>query len=208
MIAKLKGTVDSVGEDWAVVDVAGVGYLVSCSNRTLGQLAVGEAAALHVETQVREDAIQLFGFLETLERDWFRLLTQVQGVGARVGLALLSTLTPDQLTHAIASNDKAAITRAPGVGPKLATRILSELKDKVAGLALGPAAAKPGAPAPVAAPAGATSEAVSALVNLGFNPTQALTAVSGAAGKLGDGAGVEDLIRDALADLQPLEARR
>ncbi len=130
MIAKLKGTVDSVDDGSAVIDVNGVGYLVSASSRTLRDLVVGGPVALLVETIVREDAIALYGFLETAERDWFRILTTVQGVGARVGLSILSTLSPDEIARAIAAGDKASLSRPAGVGPKLAARLATELKDK------------------------------------------------------------------------------
>ena len=141
MIAKLSGRLDSTGLDHAIIDVGGVGYLVFCSARTLSRLGpVGGAVSVLVDTHVREDAITLYGFAESGEREWFRLLITVQGVGARVAGALLSVLSPDDLTRAIAAQDKVALTRADGVGPKLATRILSELKDKVGGIALGPAA--------------------------------------------------------------------
>lgn len=210
MIAKLTGIVDSLGETSAVVDVGGVGYLVACSGRTLGRMATGEAVSLLVETHVREDAILLYGFHDGAERDWFRLLTQVQGVGAKVALSLLSALTPDHLTRAIASGDRTALTRAAGVGPKLAARILSELKDKVAGLTLGvaarvpmPAAGRPGMAEPNPA-----ADAVSALVNLGYNPSEALGAVSQASGRLGMEAGVDALIRAGLAELMPRESGR
>lgn len=212
MIAKLSGIVDSVGEDWAVIDVGGVGYLVFCSSRTLARLLPGDAASLQIDTHVREDHIHLYGFRDTAERDWFRLLTTVQGVGAKVGLAILSTLTADQLVHAIASSDKAAISRAPGVGPKLAQRIASELKDKVAALALGmgaPASTAKGQ-AKAASPAaggGMTADATSALVNLGYGPSDALGAVSHAAARLGDGADLQAVIRAALAALGPKEHR-
>src|SRR6266852_2763458 len=128
MIAKLRGTIDALGEDSAVIDVNGVGYLVSCPSRTLGALRVGQDAVLAIETQVREDRIQLFGFSDPAERDWFRLLQTVQGVGGRVALAILSALAPDKLVQVIAAGDRAALTRADGVGPKLATRVLAELK--------------------------------------------------------------------------------
>ena len=131
MIARLKGIIEDLGDDWAVIDVGGVGYLVFASGRTLGRLAVGEAAVLFIETHVREDHIHLYGFADTLDRDWFKLLTTVQGVGAKVGLAIQSVLSGDEVSRAILSGDKTAITRAPGVGPKLAQRIISELKDKV-----------------------------------------------------------------------------
>jgi len=207
MIAKLSGVIDSLGTDWAIIDVGGVGYLVSCSGRSLGHLSPGEHATLMVETQVREDAINLFGFTDVGERDWFRLLTTVQGVGAKVALAILTVLAPDDLMAAIASADKAAVTRAPGVGPKLATRILSELKDKVGGLALGAAAnlapAVPGAQ-PASQPS-ALSDAVSALVNLGYAPSEALAAASRAARVAGEDASTEVLIRGGLAELAPRE---
>jgi len=202
MIAKLTGLIDEAGEDFAVIDVNGVGYLVFCSSRTLGRLVVGEAASLSVETQVRQDHIHLYGFAEAGERDWFRLLTTVQGVGAKVALGILSALSGDELVQAIAAADKTAVTRAPGVGPKLATRILSELKDKVAGIALGPVAMVDGQ---AGSGSGLTGEAVSALVNLGYSPSHALVAVSHAAGRLGEGAGLEDLIRAGLAELAPKE---
>ena len=170
MIARLKGIIDALGEDWALVDVNGVGYLVFCSSRTLSRFALGEAAVVEVETHVREDHIHLYGFADAGERDWFKLLTTVQGVGAKVGLAILGVLGPEELMQAVAAADKAAISRASGVGPKLATRIVSELKDKVGAMALGTAArAVPGAaPAEAGTTAGAAiSEAASALVNLG-----------------------------------------
>lgn len=194
MIALLKGRIEEVGDGWAIVDVNGVGYLVFCSSRTLGQFGVGEAATVHIETHVREDHIHLYGFGDTNEREWFKLLTTVQGVGAKVGLALLSVLSGDELTHAIAAQDKAQVGRANGVGPKLAGRIVTELKDKVAKMALGPAAGGKGvkAAAPVAAGGASdmTRDATSALVNLGYSPSDALTAVSHAAGKLGENADV------------------
>lgn len=209
MIAKLKGLVDGLGDDWVIVDVNGVGYLVFCSGRTLGRLALGEACALQIETHVREDHIHLYGFYDEAERDWFRLLTTVQGVGAKVGLGMLSVLSGDELVHAIAAGDKAAITRAPGVGPKLATRILSELKDKVNALALGGAAASVSASAGVTETAGqgfgVVRDAASALVNLGYNPTDALSVVTQAASTLGDKVSVESLIREGLSKLGPAD---
>ena len=209
MIALLKGRIEEVGDGWAVIDVNGVGYLVFCSSRTLGRLGVGEAATVHIETHVREDHIHLYGFLDTQEREWFKLLTTVQGVGAKVGLAILSVLSGDELTHAIAAQDKAQVGRASGVGPKLAGRIVTELKDKVAKLALGPAAGLKGVAAPAAVPVGggsdATRDATSALVNLGYSPSDALSAVSHAANKLGEGADVPALIKGGLAELGPKE---
>ena len=149
MIAKLAGIVDQVGEDGAVIDVGGVGYLAFCSTRTLGQLPpAGEPVRLLIETHVREDHIHLYGFVDAAERDWFRLLTTVQGVGARLALAILSALTPEELGLAIVAQDNAVLARAEGVGPKLAARIVNELKDKVGGLALAaPSAAPPAAAA-------------------------------------------------------------
>lgn len=207
MIAKLSGRVDSLGDDWVVIDVGGVGYLVFCSGRTLGRLAVGEAASLVIETHVREDHIHLYGFMTRAERDWFRLLTQVQGVGAKVGMAILSTLDVEEILHAIAAGDRTALSRSPGVGAKLAGRIASELKDKVGAIALGPV--MPGAAkASAAATGGPTSDAVSALVNLGYSPSEALRAVSQAVGQLGPEADVAALIRGGLAELAPREHAR
>ncbi len=204
MIAKLTGMVDSTGEGWAVIDVSGVGYLVFSCGRTLARLIVGETASLLIETDMREDRIHLYGFAEAVERDWFRLLTTVQGVGSKVALAILTVLTPDDLVAAIAAADRTAVSRASGVGAKLAGRIISELKDKVGTVALGPAAAA----APGAAAGGATADAVSALVNLGYSASQALTAVSGAARAAGPEAAAEALIRAALVELAPRETGR
>ena len=204
MIAKLSGRLDSTGTDHAIIDVGGVGYLVFCSARTLSRLGpVGGAASVLVDTHVREDAITLYGFAEGGEREWFRLLITVQGVGARVAGALLSVLSPDDITRAIAAQDKVALTRADGVGPKLATRILSELKDKVGGIALGPAAlAGAAVPAGASVPeGGALGDAVSALVNLGYGRTEAFGAVMAAGKELGSAAGASALIRQALATL-------
>jgi len=206
MIAKLRGTVDQVGEDWAVIDVNGVGYLVSCPGRTLSALVVGKPATLAIETQVREDRIQLFGFLDAAERDWFRLLQTVQGVGGRVALAILSALAPGQLVQVIASGDRAAITRADGVGPKLAARILTELKEKAGGIALGALAHQPaaaGKAAKGAAPAAPniSVDAVSALVNLGYGRAEAFGAVASASRTLGDTASLDALIKAGLKEL-------
>ena len=194
MIARLKGLLDSTAADACVVDVNGVGYLVSASSKTLGTLGGnGSAVMLHIETQVREDAIQLFGFLGEAERDRFRLLTTVQGVGGRVALAILSVLGPDELAHAIAAADTASIARANGVGPKLAARIANELKGKFGAVALGSAA-----PLPVGSTGGDIADALTALAGLGFKPMEASRAVAEARAELGDGAGVSDLIRVAL----------
>jgi len=208
MIAKLTGLLDSVAGESAVVDVAGVGYLVFCSRLTLDRLGPpGGRVGLHVETHVREDHIHLYGFADTAERDWFRLLTGVQGVGGRGALAILSVLSPDDLATAIAAEDRKALTRADGVGPKLAGRILSELKDK-AGTVAPPAAAPRPAGDGAAAESGdakpaASADAVSALVNLGYGRSEAFTAVTAAGRRLGAGAGVEALIPEALKELAP-----
>ena len=202
MIAKLTGLLDSIGEDWAVIDVNGVGYLVFCSTRTLAQLpGRGEAVSFVIETHIREDHIHLYGFLEHAEREWFRLLTTVQGVGAKVGLGILSVLAPKDLSDAILAQDKGMITRAPGVGSKLATRLLTELKDKVSGLAefAPPAAAVVTGDDETAR--GSFDDAVSALVNLGYQRGAAFGAVSGAMRSIGEDAPVEDLIRAGLKEL-------
>lgn len=210
MIGRLKGVIDGLGDDWVRVDVNGVGYLVFCSSRTLSRFAIGEAAVVEIETHVREDHIHLYGFADAGERDWFKLLTTVQGVGAKVGLAILGALGPEELMQAVAAADKASVSRAAGVGPKLATRIVSELRDKVGAMALGKAAktaAAAAAPAAGSMAAGAVSEAASALVNLGYGPSEALGAVSRAAAKLGEDTGVEVLIRDGLRELAPSDVR-
>jgi Holliday junction DNA helicase RuvA len=210
MIAKLTGRVDSRGDDWVVIDVGGVGYLVFCSGRTLARLVDGGPVSLVIETHVREDHIHLYGFLDAAERGWFRLLTQVQGVGAKVGMAILSTLSVDEILHAIAAGDRAALSRAPGVGGKLAGRIASELKDKVGAIPLG--AATQGAAAfarsAVGAAGGKTADAVSALVNLGYGASEALRAVSQAAGRLGPDVDLPVLIRAGLSELAPREHAR
>ncbi|MBV9554844.1 MAG: Holliday junction branch migration protein RuvA [Alphaproteobacteria bacterium] len=202
MIAKLTGTVDSVGPDGAVIDVGGVGYLVFASTRTIGRLPpTGGAARLLVETHVREDHIHLYGFADAAERDWFRLLTTVQGVGAKVALAILSAVAPEELTLAIVAQDKATMARADGVGPKLAARIVNELKDKVGGMALAATNAAARAPAAAAAEPGATGDAVSALVNLGYRRAEAFGAVAAASRRLGAGVKVDALIRAGLQEL-------
>lgn len=192
MIAHLKGRLESTDVDHAVVDVGGVGYLVGASARTLAAIGpVGEGVLLHTEMLVGEDFIRLVGFATAGERDWFRLLTSVQGVGARVALAILSALEPVDLARAIAAQDKAMVARANGVGPKLAERIVRELKDKVGGLAIGGAS-------PTVAPVGAGADAVSALLNLGFRPAEAASAVAAADEELGPGATLDALVRLAL----------
>jgi Holliday junction DNA helicase RuvA len=192
MIAKLRGLLDSFAADHAVVDVNGVGYLVFASTRTLSALGpVGGEVVLHTVMQVSQDDIRLIGFATGEERDWFGLLTSVQGVGTRVALAILSTLPGDDLHRAIAAGDSAMIARSPGVGPKLAQRIVHELKDKVGSLALGPAASAP-------APGSAAADAVSALLNLGFRPGEAAAAVGKAEAELGPEATLDSLVRTAL----------
>jgi Holliday junction DNA helicase RuvA len=203
MIGKLRGVIDSYGEDSVVLDVHGVGYLVHCSARTLQSLpAPGEAATISIETWVREDQIRLYGFATDLEREWFRILTGVQGVGAKVALAVLGTLKVADLANAIALGDKGQIARAPGVGPKLAQRLVTELKDKAPAFAnVDPAVvrlqgdlAERRAPLPV-------SEAVSALVNLGYGEIQASAAIAAAVRSAGDKATTESLIRLGLKEL-------
>ncbi|WP_295849366.1 Holliday junction branch migration protein RuvA [Tardiphaga sp.] len=203
MIGKLKGLIDSYGEDYVILDVQGVGYQVHCSARTLQALPKpGEAAVLSIETYVREDAIRLFGFRSDQEREWFRLLQTVQGVGAKVALAVLSTLPPADLANAIALRDKAAIARTVGVGPKVAERIVTELKDKAPAFAsvdtalvnLSGAIEDNTAPRPV-------SDAISALVNLGYGAPQAAAAIAGAARIAGEGAETAMLIRLGLKEL-------
>lgn len=208
MIAKLKGLVDSSGEDWVIMDVGGVGYLVSGSSRMLSSLPrPGEAAMLHIETIVREDAISLFGFADVQERDLFRLLTSVQGVGAKVALAILSTLSPTDLQNAIAAQDKTAVARAKGVGPKVATRIVTELKDKVTGLVFQPKGVQApagAAPATAANDSGVVADAVSALSNLGYKPVDAHGAVARVLAELGDDADVAAIVPAALKELSSI----
>ncbi len=203
MIGKLRGVVDSYGEDWVIVDVSGVGYEVHCSARTLQSLpAVGEAATLAIETYVREDAIRLYGFASDLEREWFRLLQTVQGVGARVALAVLGVLKPGDLATAIALQDRASLARAPGVGKRVAERIVAELRDKAPEYSsadpsvvhLQEDLAEHRAPRAVA-------DAVSALTNLGYAQLQASAAVAVAARAAGEGASAEQLIRAGLKEL-------
>ncbi len=204
MIGKLKGTVDTVEEDCVTLDVHGVGYVAFCGARTLANLpGAGEAASLFIETYVREDMIRLYGFSTKAEREWFRLLQSVQGVGAKVALAVVGTLTPGDLANAVALQDRATVARAPGVGPKVAARIVAELKDKVpafsgaAGdetLGLKREIGEGVAPAPVA-------DAVSALVNLGYSREQAAGAVATALREAGEGAASTALIRLGLKAL-------
>jgi len=195
MIAKLKGVLDETGADWAVIDVAGVGYLVHCSSKTLVALGqVGEACTIFTDLQVSENDMRLLGFAQGAERDWFRLLTGVQGVGSKVALAILSALAPGELRDACAAGDAASVARAQGVGPKLAGRIVNELKEKAGAL---PGGGVAGAVS-VSPAGGASADAVSALQNLGFKPAVAASAVAHAQAELGEGAGESDLIRVAL----------
>jgi Holliday junction DNA helicase RuvA len=194
MIAKLKGRLEETGADWAVIDVQGVGYLVHCSSKTLTALGItGDEVTVFTDLQVSENDMRLLGFAEAAERDWFRLLTQVQGVGSKVALAILSALSPGELQSACSHGDAAQVARAQGVGPKLAGRIVNELKDKAGALPGGTGAA------PIAAPAGsASADAVSALQNLGFKPAVAASAVAHAQAELGEEAGLNELVRIAL----------
>ena len=203
MIGKLKGLIDSYGEDFVILDVNGVGYVVQCSSRTLQKLPrPGEASALAIETQVREDSIRLFGFESESERDWFRLLQNVQGVGAKVALAILSILSPGELASAIATQDKAMVARAPGVGPKLAARIVAELKDKAPAFgAVDPLVAKLSGDVDADVAPLAVRDAISALVNLGYGRPQAAAAVAASVKKLGEGAETGALIRQGLKEL-------
>ena len=203
MIGKLKGIIESYGEDHVILDVGGVGYLVHCSARTLQALpAAGEATTLSIETHVREDQIRLFGFMTDVEREWFRLLQTVQGVGAKVALSVLGTLQPSDLANAIALRDKAAVARTPGVGPKVAERIVTELKDKAPAFAnvdpavvhLAGAIDDHRAPRPV-------SDAISALVNLGYGQPQAAAAIAAASRSAGENAETAQLIRLGLKEL-------
>lgn len=194
MIAKLTGTFDDFGPDWAVIDVGGVGYLVHCSAKTLDALGNrGDGVTLHTELQVSENDMRLIGFASGEERAWFRLLTGVQGVGSKMALAVLSALSVEELARACAGGDAAMVARAQGVGPKLAARIVNELKDKAGGI-IGV-----GGGALTTVPAGsASADAVSALQNLGFKPQVATMAVARAVDELGEGAGLNDLVRVAL----------
>jgi len=203
MIGKLKGMVDSYGEDYVILDVNGVGYQVHCAARTLQMLpGAGEPAVLSIETYVREDQIKLFGFASDSEREWFRLLQTVQGVGAKVALSVLGTLKPSELANAIALRDKASVARSPGVGPKVAERIVTELKDKAPPFTniepgvvhLAGALDEKRAPKPVA-------DAVSALINLGYGQPQAAAAIAAAARSAGEAADTATLIRQGLKEL-------
>lgn len=205
MIGKLRGKVDAIGESHLIIDVGGVGYEVQASARALRNLKIGDEATLTIDTHVREDAIRLYGFVSELERTWFRTLQNIQGVGAKVALAVLGTLSPNDLANAIALGNWQAVEQTQGVGKKLAQRIVMELKDKapalsVAGLNVPQTpGGKPASPA--ATDNNATAEAISALTNLGYQPMQAAQAVAAAAQELGEGADVAKLIRRGLREL-------
>ena len=204
MIGKLRGKIDAIGESFLIVDVNGVGYEVQASARTLRNLKTGEEVSLTIDTHVRDDAIRLFGFASEVERSWFRTLQTVQGVGSKVALGLLGTLSPQELTNAIALADWASVEQAPGIGKKLAQRIVSELKDKAPALSAAglhvPGAAMNGART-VSPEDNAAAEALSALTNLGYQPVQASGAIAIAAKELGEGADTAKLIRRGLKEL-------
>ena len=197
MIARLTGRIEGIEDGRCVVDVNGVGYLVQASTRTLASLPSGEVATLLIETHVREDAILLYGFAESSEREWFRLLTTVQGVGAKVALSVLSALSPRELVAAIQAGDRAGLTRAPGVGTKLAIRLLTELREKAGAMPVGTSFA-PAIPAPTG---GVAADALSALLNLGYRRPEAQAAVGRAAERLGDAAALDLVIRESLREL-------
>jgi Holliday junction DNA helicase RuvA len=204
MIGKLTGRIDSVSGAHVILDVGGVGYVVACSARTLRNMgAVGDAASLRIETHVREDAINLYGFVDAVEQDWFRLLTTVQGVGAKVGLAILSALSPEQLAQAIAAQDKAALTVADGVGPKLALRLVTELKDKVPAFMASPA--RLAGATDYVLPPSVAGDALSALMNLGYRRVEAFAAVAAASSR-NPAAKLDEIIRLSLAELSRKES--
>ncbi len=206
MIGKLRGTVDAVGESHCIIDVGGVGYEVQASARALQNMTVGAEVSLTIDTHVREDAIRLYGFASEIERGCFRMLQSVQGVGAKVALGVLGVLAPDDLSNAISAGDWAAVSQTPGIGKKIAQRIVTELKDKVPSLSIaGPSGAMQGHVAGTASANvlknTAVAEAVSALCNLGYQPVQASQAVTAAAQELGEKAETAELIRNSLKAL-------
>jgi Holliday junction DNA helicase RuvA len=202
MIGKLRGIVDAIGEAHAVIDVGGVGYEVQASARTLRGLHAGQEASLAIDTHVREDAIRLYGFASEAERAWFRALQTIQGVGTKVALAVLGTLSPQDLANAIALQSWAAVEQAPGVGKKLAQRIVAELKDKAPALSVAGLGVRSALAGKAAGPPGdAAAEAISALTNLGYLPGQASQAVAAAIAELGGGADTPKLIRRGLKEL-------
>jgi Holliday junction DNA helicase RuvA len=199
MIGKLSGRIDSISGSHVIIDVGGVGYVVACSARTLRTIgSIGEPTTLRIETHVREDAINLYGFADTTEQEWFRLLTTVQGVGAKVGLAILSSLSPEQLSNAIASQDKVALTQADGVGPKLGLRLVTELKDKITTFISSPP--KGTTMGEVALSSSLSTDALSALINLGYRRSEAFAAVTSANAR-NPNSRLDDLIRLSLAEL-------
>lgn len=202
MIGKLKGIIDTIGEDWVLIDVNGVCYEVHCSAKTLRGLArVGEATQLSIETHVRETEIKLFGFQDEIEREWFRKLQSVQGVGAKVAIAILGTLTPVDLTNAITLQDKAMVSQAPGVGPKVAARIVSELKDKVPTVPVIDAGVLKNGGGAKSEGTSLAADAVSALTNLGYQPSEASLAVAQVFGEVGEDGSLQELIRLSLKEL-------
>jgi len=200
MIGKLTGRVDFLGADHAIIDVGGVGYQVQCPNSTLSRLAAGAIVSLAIETKVSEDAIRLYGFVSPEEREWFRLLQTVQGVGARVALSVLAALKISELERAVVLGDKAVIGRAQGVGPKLATRIVTELKDKAPAMAL-QRGAPAGEGAGIRAPRPAEADAIAALIKLGYSQMTAVESVARAGSTLGEAAALDALIRESLRQL-------
>ncbi|MBP0446186.1 Holliday junction branch migration protein RuvA [Roseomonas sp. SSH11] len=201
MIGKLTGRLDSVHEGGCILDVNGVGYLVAASSRAVSALPQDGKGTMWIETVVREDAITLYGFADAAERDWFRLLTGIQGVGPKVALGLLSALSPRDLAAAIMAGDKGSLTRAPGVGPKLAVRLLSELREKVGGMPTGDAGfIVPAAPMPER---GVAADAVSALLNLGWRRPEAASVVARVQERLGEEADLNTLIRESLKEMAP-----
>ena len=207
MIARLKGTIDELGADWLVIDVSGVGYFVHCPANTINSLPkVGSTAAIHIETHVREGQISLYGFLEVRERECFRLLTTVQGVGAKVAIAILGSLSPDQLVDAIIAQDKLELTRAEGVGPRLAARLLTELKDRILSVSLdiNDISVKKENSALTEERGnfiGTNNDAISALVNLGYGRAESYAAVSRAVADMSKEASIELIIPAALKEL-------
>ncbi len=201
MIGKLKGIIDSISGSHLILDVGGVGYVVSCSARTLRNIGgVGDAATLLIETHVREDAINLYGFADAIEQDWFRLLTTVQGVGAKVAMSILSSVSPEQLSHAIAAQDKSMLTQADGVGPKLALRLVTELKDKIPAFMASPVRLSSPSNAASPLPHSIAGDALSALLNLGYRRAEAFAAVSAAIQRDPE-AKLDALIKASLVEL-------
>ncbi|MEZ5853606.1 MAG: Holliday junction branch migration protein RuvA [Hyphomicrobiaceae bacterium] len=204
MIGKLRGKVDAIGEQHAIIDVNGVGYEVQCSSRTLRSLEIGQEVSLTIDTHVREDAIRLFGFKSEVERSWFRTLQGIQGVGAKVALSVLGTLAPQDIANAIALGNASAVEQTPGVGKKLAQRIVLELKDKAPSLGMAVTTGSPGKGGGTSAEITATNaaaEAISALSNLGYNPQQASAAIATALAELGEDADTSRLIRRGLREV-------